>query len=1056
LLEGTLAMQFHLLGKPELWADGRRHSLGPRKERHVLAVLLLELPRPVSVETLADRVWEEGSSDGTYNSLYSVVSRLRKRLGSASGVDGEKLLPKRSGVYALQVNRDDVDVWRFRALRDEAKKARFRDDELAVALYDQAEALWHGVPLHGLDGGWAESVRATLNEERLAATVQRIGSRLELGHHADLVSELAGLVHEYPDNDRLLRLYLTALYGSGRQAEALLAYARAENRWRKDFGLTFGRDLQDLQRLMLHGDPVLNATASFEPPSRQAAVIAETASPPAPPSALPRDDSDFSGRTTELKRLAGWMTPERPGSPIPVIVISGLPGIGKTELAVHAARVFGDQDSAQLFVELHTPDGNPVEPRAALGTLLQELGVSDRVIPGSVEGRVALWRSLLADKRALVVLDNAADSAQVRPLLPGAADCCVLVTTRRKSIDLPGMRWLPLEPLPPAEAAELFSRTSGEGRRDDEAGVAAVLRLCGYLPQEIHFAASQLRRHPAWSIGELTALLQESPAADREVGVGLELTYRHLTPASQRLLRHLTLHPGPDFSQHAAVTLSESQSLGETRGALEILLDYDLIGEMAPGRYVFRDVVWKYARWLAGERDSTADRNLAIDRLLDYYLYLADQADRLVYPFHRRIPFVVRHIPASAPPLKTRGDCLKQMAAERTSLLAVARYAASQGRNEHASLLAHALARFLDAWGYWAEARELHELAITAWRAMRNSSGEAKALTELSLILGRMGRHDDGLRQASDALAIARAAADRAAEADALDRIGIVLWWMARYPEAIARFDEALSIWRALGDEDGEADTLMYSGIVAWHLSSYPDALRRIERALALYRQLGDAQGEANGLNNLGELQYEAGEYDRALGSYQHALAMYKDLGDRQGEAIAVNNIGNACRETGRSEDALACYRAALGVFRDIGDLRCEAETLNSMGTAYLRIGRHGDALEQHYKALVLANQLAERFLTAESLNGSGSAHLAGGSYSLAAEDFRTAIEISKQIGDRNQEAQALTGLGDALLHTEGRAAAEECWSPAATIFQGIGKLTDAEAVRTRLRMHDT
>jgi tetratricopeptide (TPR) repeat protein len=1046
-------MEFRMLGKPELWVGDKRYNLGPRKERHVLAVMLLELPHPVTAQTLVSRVWGDDRSDGTRNSLYSVVSRLRKRLSLASGVDGEKLLPRRSGSYTLNVNRDEVDVWRFRRLRNEARKAAYRDDQLAVALYEQADALWRGAPLHGLDGDWAESVRASLNEERLSAAVHRIRAGLRLHRHADLVGDIARLAHEYPDNETLLGLSLTALYGSGRQPEALVAFQQAETRWLAEFGVSLGSELRDLHRLMLNGDPVLDATASPARPSRHG-TPGEAAPPAAAPSTVPRDNPDFTGRTSELERLAGWMAPEQAGSPVPVIVISGLPGIGKTELAVHAAWAFGDQGSAQLFVELHTPDGNPVEPAAALATLLQELGVSDQVIPASVEDRVVLWRSLLADKRALVVLDNAADSAQVRPLLPGGAGCRVLITTRRKSIDLPGMRWLPLGPLPPAEAAELFARTAGENRQHDAADVAAVLRLCGYLPQEIHFAASELRRHPAWSARELAVRLRESPDEDR---AGLELAYRHLTAAAQRLLRRLTQHPGPGFSQYAAAALAGSQSLSETQRTLDVLLDYDLIGETAPGRYVFRDVVWKYARRLAHEGDSAADRNGAMDRLLDYHLYVADQADRLMYPFHRRLPARVRHVPASVPLLRTRADCREQMETERASLLAIARYAAAQGRHEHAALLAHVLARFLDTRAYWAEASELHRLAITAWQALRNTSGEAKALTELSVVLGRMGRHDEALRHASDALALASAAGDRAAEADALDRMGIFLWWMARYPEAIARFDEALAIWQALGDGDGEADTLMYSGIAAWHLSSYADALRRIEGALVLYRQVGDTQGEANGLNNLGELQREAGDNDQALDSYRQALGMYKDLGDRQGEGIAVNNIGNACRDTGRNEDALACYRAALDIFRDIGDLRCEADTRNNMGIAYLRLGLHRDALDQHDQALVLAHQLAERYLTAEALNGSGNARLAAGSYPQAAEDFRTAIEVCKRIGDRSQEAQALTGLGDALLHagTAGeRDAARACWSSALTIYRDIGKLAEAAAVATRLRTH--
>jgi tetratricopeptide (TPR) repeat protein/DNA-binding SARP family transcriptional activator len=1049
------AVEFRVLGPVEVWAGGRSHDLGSRQERCVLAILLWELGRPVAPDTVMERVWGNDRPPKALDSLYALVSRLRASLREAGG--GRECV-SRSGWYRLQAERGDVDLCRFRDLRDAARTALDAGaNEQAFTLLNDAEQLWHGVPLANLDGRWVEDARITLNEERYDVTVMRMEAALRLGRHAGVVGELFGFAARYPLRVTPTKLLMLALARSGRGADALQIFPRFHRYYVEEMGGSgSSSELGYLHDLILKNDPRI---AVMEPAPPEAPAAAADDSPSAviaavPVDNLPRDNPDFTGRTAELGRLATWMNSERAQSSVPVIVISGMPGAGKTEIAVHAARLFGGQYGEQLFVGLHSTDGKPVEPEAALGTLLQELGVSGRVIPVGVEKRAALWRSLLVGKRALVVLDDAADSAQVRPLLPGAAGCLVLITTRRKAIDLPGMRWLPLEPLPPTDASKLFARTAGEGRLDDEATVAAVLRLCDYLPQEVHFAASELLRHPAWSVAELMTRLLESPAEDREVGAGLELTYHHLTTAPQRLLRLLALHPGPGFSRYAAAALAGDPSMSETQRSLDVLVDYHLVEETMSGRYVFRDVVWKYARRLARERDSPADQDRAMDRLLDYYLFLADRADRLMYPFHRRMPVVIRHVPASIATFGTRAECKKQMEAERPSMLAVARHAAAQGRGEHAGLMAHALARFLDTWGCWAEAADLHRLAISAWRAMRNTAGEAKALTELSLVLGRMGHHDEALRHASDALALARAAADRAAEADALDRMGNFLWWMARYPEALARFDQALSIWQAMGDEDGEAGTLMYSGIVAWHLSMYPDAMRRMERALALYRQVGDVQGEANALNNLGELQTGADDNDQALSSYQRALEMYRDLGDRQGEAIAVNNIGNVRRDTGRNEEALACYRTALDIYRDIGDLRCEADTLNNMGGALLGMRRHDDALAQHHKALVIAHQLAERYLTAESLNGSGKTHLAAGSNSPAAEDFRTAIEISRQIGDRSQEAEGLTGLGDALLHADGTEAAHACWFSALTIFEDIGKPAAADTVRARLRRH--
>ena len=1041
-------MEFRILGPVELWAGGKNHPLGPRKERGVLALLLWELGRPIPTETLVSRIWGAEASDRASELLHQNVSRLRRRLREAGGTDRE--LPKRSRSYVLHVSRQDVDVCQFRALNEKASAAfDHGDDEHAVTLFREADALWRGTPLDGLDGDWVEGIRARLNEDRYDATVMRMEAGLRLGRHAGLVGELFALAAQYPLREEPTKFLMHALYRSGRSADALQVFRRFHRNYVDEMGVEPTAGLRHLHEMMLKDDPDLAVMLTARP--------MPAASPPVPASSLPRDNPDFTGRTTELETLAGWMNSGHAESTVPVIVISGRPGIGKTTLAVHAAHVLGERYAEQLFVELrgHSPDNNPVEPAAALGTLLHSLGVSDHVIPDSVEDRAALWRSRLAGKRALIVLDDAADSARILPLLPSAPGCVVLITSRRTMTDVPGMRWLSLDPMPPTEAAALFERSAGEGRKNEEAGVATILRLCGYVPQEIQLAARELRRHPAWDVRDLEARLREIRAEDHAANPAIELSYRHLTAAQQRLLRQLALHPGPGFSRHAAMAVAGDQSLGDTQRALDVLQDYYLIKEPVPGRFAFHDRIRGYAKHLARAHDSDADRDRTMRRLLDYYLCLADQADRALYPFHRRIPAIASDIPSvlvppASPPLRTRLDYRRWMEAERPGLLAVTRYAAATGQFLHAGLLPHVLANFLDASGFWADATELHRLAVTAWRTAGNASGEAKALTELSFMLARMGDYGEALRHASDALALARTAKDRVAEADALDRMGIILWKEARYPEALARYDEALAICQALGDEDGEADTLMHSGIAAWHLNRYPDAMRRTERALVLYRELRDSQGEANALNNLGDLQQDAGEKDEALGSYRSALDMFRDLGDRQGEAIAVNNIGDAYRNTGRLDDALACYRAALDIYRDIGDLRCEADTLNNLGAAYLQLGRHNDALDHHHNALILAHQIAERFLMVKSLNGSGSVQLASGNYSPAADDYQTAIELSRQIGDRNQEAHALVGLGDAL-HADGEKAARMCWVHAVTIFEHIGKPTAADDVRARL-----
>jgi DNA-binding SARP family transcriptional activator/tetratricopeptide (TPR) repeat protein len=998
----------------ELWDDGKRHDLGTRKERCVLAVLLWELGRPITADAIIQRVWEADLSGKALSSFYSTVSRLRTRLHGIGPTDRD-LLSRRSGSYQLDVSRDEVDVWRFRELRGYAKAAATSgDDEHAVALFGQAEALWHGIPLTGLDGNWAEGARATLNEQWLAAVQERIQAAFRLGRHAELVGEITDLVTGHPLNEDLVEFEMLALYRSGRRADALAAYRRLDRRWRDEFGGDPGPKLRDLHQRMLHDDPALSVPGSSGGAPYRVAVTDAVPSA-ALTSTMPRDNPDFTGRAVELDTLSDWLNSSEAQSAVPVAVISGMAGVGKTTLAVHAAHLRRDQYPDQLYLQLrgHSADEPTLDPVAALGTLLRRLGVPDAQVPVDIEDRAALWRSRLAGRRALILLDDAIGAEQVRPLLPGSPGCMVLITTRR-AIDLPGMCWLSLEPMPLADAAALFSRTAGRGPIGDGA-VASVLRMCGYLPQEIQLAGSELRRHPAWDVRDLAARLRQTRAKDRQVGAALALSYQYLTSTQQRLLRQLALHPGPVFSAYAAAAMAGDQTLSEAGHSLDVLLADHLVNEPASGRFAFHDLTREYAKELAMTIDSQQDRRRTMRRLLDYYLCLVDHADRAVYPFHRRVPVDGTAAVPDLPLLNTRGDYQEYLETEKANLLAIARHAASDDWPEHTALLAHALGKFLGTWGDWTDAIDLQHRAVAAWRVLGNTSGETIALTELSAILSRAGEHDEALSCTRDALAIAQAAADRPGEAAALDSMGLTLWRSASYSEALARHSEALTIWRELGDRHGEADALWHTAIALWHLGRYQDALWRAEHVRAAYRELGDPHGETNALNFLGGMQQDAECYDQALDSYQQALTMFKQLGDRQGEAVAFTNIGEIRQLNGHYAQALRDYRMALDILREIGDRRSEAETLNSMASTFLAAGDPATALTCYQQALILGGQLSERYLQASSHLGLGAVHLAIASPASAADDYRIALALSRQIGDSRLETDALHGLDHAL-----------------------------------------
>jgi DNA-binding SARP family transcriptional activator/tetratricopeptide (TPR) repeat protein len=1025
LREGETAVEFRILGPVQLWAnEGKQIDLGSRKERCVLAALLWERGHPLPASALIDKVWEDDLPDRVHASLYGYISRLRGHIRQASGSTRDLLPSNASGFYALTADSSEVDFRRFLDLADRGRAAMAEGDtQQAVALFRDGERLWRGTPLADLSGRWVELIRMRLERERLTLSIDRLDAELRIGRHAAAVGELIDLAAQHPLDEKLTGLVMLALNGSGRTSEALGVFRRFERHLRDEDGSDPTPELADLHLRMLKDAQALVTRPSGRP-SMPLAVPLPRTPVEASASALPRDNPDFTGRVPELEMLAGGMSSEQGRTGVPVIVISGMPGVGKTMLAVHAAHLLGGQYAHKVHLGLHAhdPAGQPLEPAVALATALRTIGIKDNEIPDSADDRATMWRSRA--REALVVLDDAKDEEQILPLLPGAPGSAVLVTSRHRLLNVPGMLALPLGTLPPVDAAELFTRVAGPDRVTDPAEVASVLGLCGHLPIEIHLAATQLRRHSAWTMGDLIARLREINAEDRGIAASLELSYRYLMPEQQQLMRRLALHPDSSFSRYAGAALAGGVPLRATERALEALVDYHLIEESARDRFAFHDLIRDYAKHVAATHDSAQDRHQSMQHLLDYYVCLADRADQVAFPFHRRLPVHadtvvpdVRSKSPALPPLHTRQDSKKWMEAERTSLQRAARHAAAHGFPEHAALLPHLLAKFLDASGDWTEGIDLHRLSAEAWHTIGNPSGEARALTDLGLLLSRMGRNDEAISRVQAALTVARAASSRADEADALSAMGVIRWLRAEYSLALACHDEALTIWRSLSDRHGEADTLHRSALVSWHMRRPDVALRQAEQALVVYRELGDRQGETNSLNNLGDMQQAAGSHEQALANYEQALTMFQEMGDRQGEAIAMSNIGDICRGTGQLEKAVRCYRTALDEFRAIGDRRSQAEVLISMGTAFCQQRDTTAAIDNFQKALVIAHRLAEKYHQALAYLGLGHAHLDSMNYGTAADDFRAAIELSRQIHDPDSEARARDGLRVALQY---------------------------------------
>jgi tetratricopeptide (TPR) repeat protein/DNA-binding SARP family transcriptional activator len=1044
-------VEFRILGPVELRVGDQSYPLGSPKERCVLAILLWDLGLPVATGTLIERVWGQDLPDRPHACLYGYVSRLRRRLREASGNYGGPGLRWHSGYYTLDAKSESVDLFQFRRLRVQARAiADSGDAGQAASLLRDAEKLWRGEPLAGLSGAWADRVRLGLAEERLAAVRHRVELELRLGRHADLVGEISALAAQHPFDQALAGQLMIALYRSGRQAEALETYRRLRRRLSAELGSDPGSGLRILHERMLNDDPELGAE------------IARPTTSSTPANSLPRDNPDFSGRVAELNTLFGVLKPNSKltRSVVTVLAISGMPGVGKSTLAIHTAHILRDRYPHQLYLDLHThhPTQEPVDPASGLGILLRTLNVAPARIPATLQERTALWRTQLANRRTLIVLDDANDADQIRPLLPGVGDCLVLITCRRRMIGLPGIFWLQLNTLPIDEAVTLFTQVAGPDRVTDTTAAASVARLCGCLPLAIHLTGNRFRNHPAWSVADLVSrlhhsrhLLDEIHTEDREVAASFELSHQYLTNGQQRLFRRIALHPGVDFSIHAANAAAGDESFAATEQTLDALLDYHLVEEHAPGRFTFHDLIRKYARHRALADEKNMDQRLVVHQILDYYLYVAERAASTVYPFHRRLAARLTHIPAAPPLLSTKADFQEWVAAERINLVAIVHYAVQNNWVQHAGLLPHMLAQFLDTWGYWEDAVALHHLAVRMWHETGDAHGEASALIDLCFALGRTGRHKPGLQCAQSALDMFRTQGDQMGEADALDRMGIILWQASRYQEALSCHADALAIRIAIQDRHGEADAFSHSAMSLWHTNRYTEALNYLRKALEIYREIDDPRGEGTTLNNIADMQRHLGFYEEALDRYQQALVISRDIGDRQGEAILFSNIGNVCLHTGRLGESVNYYRKALSVYRDIGDRRCEADALDDIGAAFQLSGHFSEALIHHQKALVLARELAEPYKEVRSLSNMGNAELADNKYLSAADDYRAALELSLQIGDAYQEGLAEDGLGSVLLHTEGDAAARRHWQKALGLLERLG-VPEAEVVRNRLQ----
>ncbi|MEU8362168.1 tetratricopeptide repeat protein [Nonomuraea sp. NPDC048882] len=769
-----------------------------------------------------------------------------------------------------------------------------------------------------------------------------------------------------------------------------------------------------------------------------------------PPHQLPADAAAFVGRTRELAlvsathhptdraetagtadhaAMAGAADPAHPADPVGVgnpvgrvgmamvVAIDGMAGVGKTALAVHAAhRVAAHFPDGDLFMDLHghTQGVPAADPAQTLARLLEALGVPGEAIPQDAGDRAALYRSILADRKMLIVLDNAADEAQVRPLLPGAGGSLVLITSRRRLVGLDEARTISVDVLPVTEAIALFTGTAGEERVAGASRevLAEVVRRCGLLPLAIRLAAARLKAHPAWSVRHLLErleehqrLLSELHAGRRSIAAALDLSYRELSGAEQRAYRLLALHPGADIAAEAAAALLAVPAARAT-ATLDRLLEAHLLQEPNPGRHRFHDLVRAHgAERVAGEPET--DRRAAMTRLLDHYGRAASAAMDLLYPYD----------PAPPPPrpsattqsgaaMPDAGAATAWLDAELPNLLALAQHAADHDFPGHLQHLSATLHRCLRGRGRNAEAESLHARALSAARDLGDSAGEMEALLRLGEIRSVSSRYEAAVADTTDALRIARAIGDEAGELRALYGLGVSTGSRGRFPEAVAYYTRALEIARTIGHRTGELDALIGFGNAHRAMGEPEQAARALTLALEIARVTGHRIGELRALNGLGRIHLAAGDHGAAAACLGRALDLARATGHRLGELSGLTALGLLHRGQGRLEAAVDCYRRVLEIAREIGNRNWQFEAIHGLGRLHHDLGRPGEALESHRTALALASDLGQRGDQARAHDGLACAGAALGRPDLARHHWSQALAILTGLGaDRAEES---------------------------------------------------
>lgn len=950
----STALRFGVLGPVRAWRGEEPLATGSPQQRALLAALLLREGRTATAAELIDALWGEEPPSQALAALRTYASRLRKVLDAG-------VLVSESGGYAVRgLGEGALDLAAVQDLAAEAEKARAAGNLChARDVLRRALARWDGEVLAGVPGPYAQAQRVRLEEWRLQLLETCLDMDLEQGCHAEAVSELTALTAAHPLRERLRELLMLALYRSGRQAEALAVYADTRRLLADELGVDPRPGLRELQQRILRADPGL---------AEPSAPAAETVVTPVRPAQLPASVPDFTGRASFVRELSDVLSSasgeKNAGRVMAVSALAGIGGVGKTTLAVHVAHqaraAFPD---GQLYVDLQGAGARAAEPETVLGSFLRALGTADSAVPDSLEERAALYRSVLDGRRVLVLLDNARDAAQVRPLLPGTDGCAALVTSRVRMLDLAGAHLVDLDVMSPDEALALFTKIVGEERVASEREAALdVVGACGFLPLAIRIAASRLAARRTWTVSVLAAKLaderrrlDELQAGDLAVKATFELGYGQLEPAQARAFRLLGLADGPDISLAAAAAVLDLPA-EDTEDLLESLVDTSLLESAAPGRYRFHDLVRLYARACA-ERDEhpPSERGAALSRLLDFYLATAAG----VYAIERPGDRLVDGLEPTEYPGLTFDDgsaALDWLYSEAAPLLACVRQCAGTARLRRAVDLLWAAKDLTESGA------NSHQYETTA-RAMCDATEEAgdaraqgRARTTLTNVLLVSGRIQQAAEQAESAMALAESAHDTTAVSWVANDRGLISLHQGRYADGRTFLEQAIDGYRAADNRAGEALSLCNLSRAHLGMGNTEKAVAIAHRGLTAQLDIGRTMRLANGHFTLGIALTAAGRHSEALQQFSDALCIFEAHRQRLWQGTTNFRIAEVHLAARRPAQAAQHSEQALAL-GCIGGDRMRGNVLTLLGRSLSALGQVDRAKACWQEALNLLQQ---------------------------------------------------------------------------------------------------